>query len=93
MMNGMIMEKKSTVLNNLPNHVNNQHVHIFRWLDGCGWSINCGNIHIEDNDLEGAISKFLKVVNGLDVIHEYVGFGLVGEIGTINERVEKSYFY
>ena len=31
----------------LPNHINNNHIMIFRWLDGCGWSLNCGLIHME----------------------------------------------
>lgn len=44
----------------LPNHINNEHVHIFRWLDGCGWTIKCGNIHIESNNIEDAIMDFLK---------------------------------
>lgn len=59
----------------LPNHINNEHVHIFRWLDGCGWTIKCGNIHIESSNIEDAIMDFLKFTSELD---EHRGYGLVG---------------
>ena len=51
----------------LPNHINNEHVHIFRWLDGCGWTIKCGNIHIESSNIEDAIMDFLKFTSELDM--------------------------
>ena len=81
------------VLNSLPNHVNNQHVHIYRWLDGCGWSIDCGPISVREYSLEDAITTFLKITKGLEVRQEWKGFGLVGKIGKVNEEVKRSYFY
>ena len=70
-MNGMSTVEKSmgrTVdITTLPNHINNEHVHIFRWLDGCGWTIKCGNIHIESSNIEDAIMDFLKFTSGLDM--------------------------
>lgn len=94
---GKTMEEKSmgeTVdITVLPNHVNNKHVHIYRWLDGCGWTIECGNIHIEDRSIEGAIIDFLKLIRMLDVVHERSGYGLVGEVGAFHKNVEHTYFY
>lgn len=80
-------------LNDLPNHVNNHHVTIYRWLDGCGWSIDCGFINIREYSLEDAIAKFLEVTKGLEIRSEWKGFGLVGKIGKVNKEEEKSYFY
>lgn len=84
-MNGMSTVEKSmgrTVdITTLPNHINNEHVHIFRWLDGCGWTIKCGNIHIESSNIEDAIMDFLKFTSGLDIVHEHRGYGLVGKVG------------
>lgn len=59
----------------LPNHINNEHVHIFRWLDGCGWTIKCGNIHIESSNIEDAIMDFLKFTS------EENGFHLIETLG------------
>lgn len=28
-----------SLLANLPNHVNGKHLNVYRWLDGCGWSL------------------------------------------------------
>lgn len=80
-------------ITDLPNHVNNQHVCVFRWLDGCGWTINCGLISVQEYSLEDAITKFLAITKDLKVRSEWKGFGLVGEIGKVNDEVEKSYFY
>ena len=33
-----------SLLANLPNHVNGKHLNVYRWLDGCGWSIDVQNI-------------------------------------------------
>lgn len=87
------MEERYMERTNLPNHINGKHIHVFRWLDGCGWTIECGLIHIESSSIIDAVSDFLKVTEGLDVVYEHRGFGLVGEIGAFNKSVEKSYFY
>lgn len=36
-------------------------------LDGCGWTIKCGNIHIESSNIEDAIIDFLKFTSELDM--------------------------
>lgn len=78
----------------LPNHINNEHVHIFRWLDGCGWTIKCGNIHIESSNIEDAIMDFLKFTSELDIVHEHRGYGLVGKVGVFHKTIDNhGYFY
>lgn len=43
----------------LPNHINSNHIMIFRWLDGCGWSLDCGLIHMEAfGDLKELLLQF-----------------------------------
>lgn len=97
-MNGMSTVEKSmgrTVdITTLPNHINNEHVHIFRWLDGCGWTIKCGNIHIESSNVEDAIMDFLKFTSELDIVHEHRGYGLVGKVGVFRKTIDNhGYFY
>ena len=93
------MEEKSTGktvnLEVLPNHINNEHVHIYRWLDGWGWSIDCGAIHIESSTVEDAITKFLKCTEHLEIMREHRGYGLVGKINAVVDKMEElhSYFY
>lgn len=78
----------------LPNHINNEHVHIFRWLDGCGWTIKCGNIHIESSNIEDAIMDFLKFTSELDIVHEHRGYGLVGKVGVFHKTIDNhGHFY
>lgn len=36
-----------SLLANLPNHVNGKHLNVYRWLDGCGWSIDVDGHHLE----------------------------------------------
>lgn len=43
-----------------------------------GWTIKCGNIHIESSNIEDAIMDFLKFTSELDIVHEHRGYGLVG---------------
>lgn len=94
---GKSMEEKSmgkTVnLEVLPNHINNEHVHIYRWLDGCGWSIKCGNIHIKSTTIEDAIVKFLRCTEHLEIIREHRGYGLVGKINAVVDKMEESHSY
>lgn len=72
----------------LPNHINNEHVHIFRWLDGCDWTIKCGNIHIESSNIEDAIMDFLKFTS------EHRGYGLVRKVGVFRKTIDNhGYFY
>lgn len=78
----------------LPNHINNKHVHIYRWLDGYGWTIECGNIHIESSNIEDAIMDFLKFTSELDIVHEHRGYGLVGKVGVFRKTIDNhGYFY
>lgn len=49
----------------LPNHINTSIS-----LDGCGWTIKCGNIHIESSNIEDAIMDFLKFTSEIDIVHE-----------------------
>lgn len=44
----------------LPNHVNGNHVAIYRWLDGRGWSINAGNIHVEGFSIDEVVGYCLR---------------------------------
>lgn len=84
---------KTINLEVLPNHINGEHVHIYRWLDGCGWSIQCGNIHIESTTIEDAIIKFLRCTENLGLVRESRGFGLVGKVSAAVNKVEESYSY
>lgn len=77
----------------LPNHINNNHVHIYRWLDGCGWSIQCGIIHVESTTIEDAIIKFLEHAEHLEAVREHKGYGLIGKISTIDDKMEESHSY
>lgn len=80
-------------LESIPNHINGNHIHIFKWLDGCGWSINCGEIHIESRDLDDALKDLLKITSNLERVHENRGYGLVGKIEAFCKKVEKPYTY
>lgn len=82
-------------LESLPNHINSKHVQIYRWLDGSGWSIDCGAIHIESSTIEGAIVKFLKCTEHLEEVREHRGYGLVGKLDATVDKAEDlhSYFY
>jgi hypothetical protein len=84
---------KAVNLEVLPNHINNEHVHIYRWLDGCGWSIKCGNIHIESTTIEDAIVKFLRCTEHLEIMREHRGYGLVGKVNAVVDRMEESHSY
>lgn len=86
---------KTADLESLPNHINGKHVHIYRWLDGGGWSIDCGVIHIESSTIEGAIVKFLKRTEHLGEVREHRGYGLVGKLDAAVDKAEDlhSYFY
>ena len=33
------------LLNWMPNHINNNHIYIFKWKDGKGWTISDGSIY------------------------------------------------
>ena len=93
MKNGKNIQDQSMKITDLPNHVNNHHVHVYRWLDGCGWSIDCGPISVRELSLEDVIARFLEITKGLEIRSEWKGFGLVGKIGEVNKEVTKSYFY
>lgn len=86
---------KAVNLESLPNHINGKHVQIYRWLDGLGWSIDCGAIHIESSAVEDAITKFLKCTEHLEIMREHRGYGLVGKINAVVDKMEEfhSYFY
>lgn len=58
---------KTVNLEVLPNHINGEHVHIYRW------SIQCGNIHIESTTIEDAIIRFLKCTEHLEKVREDMG--------------------
>lgn len=79
----------------LPNHINGKHVQIYRWLDGSGWSIDCGAIHIESSTVEDAIIRFLKRTEHLEAVREHRGYGLIGKLGAVINKAEElhSYFY
>lgn len=80
-------------LESLPNHINGEHVHIYRWLDGYGWSIQCGNIHIESTTIEDAIIRFLKRTEHLEEVREHRGYGLIGKTSTVIDKAEESHSY
>lgn len=84
---------KTVNLEVLPNHINGEHVHIYRWLDGCGWSIQCGNIHVESTAIEDAIIKFLRRTENLGLVRESRGFGLVGKVSAAVNKVKESHSY
>lgn len=62
----------------LPNHVNGNHVAIYRWLDGRGWSINAGNIHVEGFSIDEVVTNFQKYIheNNYEIVDEVVGYCL-----------------
>lgn len=75
-----------TLLNWLPNHINNEHIHIFKWKDGFGWTIDnkeMYNLCAGHNGLINALRDFLKrcrkdVDEGkLYVWRELHGYGLL----------------
>lgn len=67
----------------LPNHIDNNHIMIFRWLDGCGWSLNCGLIHIGTfGDLKELLIEFYSKMERYvkdkkyKIVEEKLGYGL-----------------
>lgn len=59
-----------------------------------GWTIECGNIHIESSNIEDAIMDFLKFTSELDIVHEHRGYGLVGKVGVFRKTIDNhGYFY
>lgn len=68
----------------LPNHINNNHIMIFRWLDGCGWSLNCGLIHMEAfGGRKELLSRFYYKLKEYmkdkkyKIVKEKLGYGLM----------------
>lgn len=62
-------------------------------IDGCGWSIKCGNIHIESATIEDVIVKFLRCTEHLEIMREHRGYGLVGKINAVVNKMEESHSY
>lgn len=67
----------------LPNHINDNHIMIFRWLDGRGWSLNCGLIHMGTfGGLKEILLRFYSEMEGYmkdkkyKVVEEKLGYGL-----------------
>lgn len=48
-----------SLLANLPNHVNGKHLNVYRWLDGCGWSIDVDGHHFENHSFNLLVHEVL----------------------------------
>lgn len=81
----------------LPNHVNGNHVVIYRWLDGRGWSINAGDIHVEGFSIDEVVTNFQKYIheNNYEIVDEVVGYCLRGGKPATSKlkTTESEYFY
>lgn len=88
------MENFEQLLDRLPNHINGKHIHIYRWLDGCGWSIDCEGIHAESaGTFTDVVRSFLSLIHKFEYTYvaEHRGCGIMLKQSTKIETNE--YFY
>lgn len=50
-----------SLLANLPNHVNGKHLNVYRWLDGCGWSIDVDGHHFENHSFNLLVHEGFEI--------------------------------
>lgn len=75
-----------SLLANLPNHVNGKHLNVYRWLDGCGWSIDVDEHHFENHSFNLLVHEVLEYFS-------CSGYSLKGSREKIIQKVESDYFY
>ena len=76
-----------SLLANLPNHVNGKHLNVYRWLDGCGWSIDV------DHSFNLLVHEVLEYFSCYERSNERSGYSLKGSREKIIQKVESDYFY
>ena len=82
-----------SLLANLPNHVNGKHLNVYRWLDGCGWSIVVDGHHFENHSFNLLVHEVLEYFSCYERSNERSGYGLKGSKEKIIQKVEPDYFY
>lgn len=70
----------------LANHVNGKHLNVYRWLDGCGWSIDVDGHHFENHSFNLLVQEYFSC-------YERSGYSLKGSREKIIQKVESDYFY
>lgn len=77
-----------TLLNWLPNHINNEHVNIHKWKSGSGWTIECKAYAVcpcEGRILSDILKRFIKECRKLVswerlyIWPEDIGYGLLNK--------------
>lgn len=82
-----------SLLANLPNHVNGKHLNVYRWLDGCGWSIDVDGHHFENHSFNLLVHEVLEYFSYYERSNERSGYSLKGSREKIIQKVESDYFY
>ena len=82
-----------SLLANLPNHVNGKHLNVYRWLDGCGWSIDVDGHHFENHSFNLLVHEVLEYFSCYERSNERSGYGLKGSMKKLYEDNIKGKYY